>query len=275
MALADASCASASRMSGRCAIRSEGSPGVTGGMRKPRHAAAANAHGFRRAADQHRERGDVLPQDLLQRRDRGALGVDEAFLLRGVERGGGADVETLLDQVVDARGGGQVVARDAKAILRLEHQEIGVGHADDGGERHDLAIEPAGDGKLFGRAQRRAVLAPEVDLVAGAERGAVGRRVRTAAAAPATTPVELTRCRRRSARTRERVALALRSTIGSSAAPTTRELASAWTMRATAAATSKLEVSASSIRSVSSLEPKPRHQTTEGSAASAWRGPAR
>ena len=59
-----------------------------------------------------------------------------------------------------------------------------------------------------------------------------------------------------------------RSTTGNSAAPAMRALASACTMRATAAATSKLEVSDSSIRSVSSLERKPRHQTTEGSAAS-------
>ena len=38
-------------------------------------------------------------------------------------------------------------------------------------------------------------------------------------------------------------------------------------MRATAAATSKLEVSASSVRAVSSLEPKPRHQSSDGQAS--------
>ena len=83
-------------------------------------------------------------------------------------------------------GGGEVVARDAQAILRREHQEIGVGDADDGGERHHLAIEAAGDRELLGGAQRGAVLAPEVDLVAGAERRAVGHafgRAPTAAAA--------------------------------------------------------------------------------------------
>jgi hypothetical protein len=73
----------------------------------------------------------------------------------------------------------------------------------------------------------------------------------------------------------ERVAEELRSTAGSSAAPTMRDWASAWTMRATAAATSKFEVSDSSIRSVNSLERKPRHHTTDGKAASALRGPAR
>ena len=58
-------------------------------------------------------------------------GVDQAFLLRGVERGGGADVEALLDEIVDAVAGDEIFAGDAEPVLRLQHQEIGVGDADD------------------------------------------------------------------------------------------------------------------------------------------------
>ena len=93
--------------------------------------------------------------------------------------------------------------------------------------------------------------------------------VRSAAAA------DLPPRRRWSATARERVAAASKSIAGSSVAPAIRAWASAWTMRATAAAMSRLEVSASSIRSVSSLERKPRHQKPDGSAASDLRGPSR
>jgi len=103
-----------------------------------------------------------------------ALGVDEAFLLRGVERRSGADVEALLDEIEYARGGCKVAARDVEPVLRSQYQKIRIGDADDRGQRDHLAIEAAGNRKLFGGALRGAVLAPEVDLVAGAERGAVG-----------------------------------------------------------------------------------------------------
>ena len=155
------------------------------------------------------------------------------------------------------RGGGEIVARDAQPVVRGEHLEIGIGDADDRGERHHLAVEAARDRGLLGGAQRRAVLAPEVDLVARAERGAVDRARRAAATAAVPTRC----CRWWSARRANACAGPFRSTIGSSAAPAMRDCASACTMRATAAAMSKLEVSASSIRSVSSLERKPRHHT--------------
>ena len=70
---------------------------------------------------------------------------DQAFLLRGVERGRGADVEALLDEIEDAGRRREIVARDAQAVLRLQHQEIGVGDADHRRQRDDLAIEAAGD----------------------------------------------------------------------------------------------------------------------------------
>src|SRR4051812_34247562 len=73
----------------------------------------------------------------------------------------------------------------------------------------------------------------------------------------------------------DRLASALASTIGNNGAPAMRDCASACTTRATAAAMSRLEVIASSIRSVSSLDPKPRHHTTDGSVLSGLRGPSR
>ena len=51
-----------------------------------------------RAADQHGERGDVLAQRLVERRDRRALARHQRFLLGDFERGGGAGLEALLDQ---------------------------------------------------------------------------------------------------------------------------------------------------------------------------------
>src|SRR5512132_2296325 len=74
-----------------------------------------------------------------------------------------------------------------------------------------------------------------------------------------------------------RCALALKSTIGNNAAPTMRAFASAWTLRATAAAISRLAAQAASMISVNSRDRKARHQSRGGSAASAapgLRGPA-
>jgi hypothetical protein len=65
----------------------------------------------------------------------------------------------------------EIVARDAQPVLRREHLEIRRADAHDGGEDHHLLVEAAGDRILFGCARGRAVLAPEVDLVAGVERG--------------------------------------------------------------------------------------------------------
>ena len=73
-------------------------------------------------------------------------------------------------------------------------------------------------------------------------------------------------------RERVRVALAFRATLGSSGAPAILLAASAWMMRATAAAMSKFEVYASWIRSVSSFDRKSRHQSSLGGALVGARG---
>ena len=66
-----------------------------------------------------------------------------------------------------------VVARDAQPVLRGENLEVGVDDGRDRREDDHLAVEAARDRGELGRAQRRAVLAPEVELVARIEHGAV------------------------------------------------------------------------------------------------------
>ncbi len=94
----------------------------------------------------------------------------------------------LLDQVEDAGGVGEVAARDAQAVLRLQHLEIGVGHRGYGGQGDDLAGVAARLRRFHGGLQRRLVLAPEVDDVARAQRGQIvaGERRHPATAAPDT-----------------------------------------------------------------------------------------
>ena len=74
------------------------------GRQARRHARVSDA-AQAAAADARRARANapistasaspVLPQCLFERRDRGALGVDQAFLLRGVERGRGAGIAAV------------------------------------------------------------------------------------------------------------------------------------------------------------------------------------
>ncbi len=151
-------------------------------------------------------------------------------------------VEALLEDIEDTGGGPHVLARDAQAILRGEHLEVHVMIVLATVRQHDhLAVEAAGDRGELRRAQRRAVLAPQVDLVArvqyGAVAGAAGRRTGAGAGHGA---VEVDRGQQRGAGDRVE--------------------ASACSMRATAAAMSRLASCACSTSVVSSPERKPRHQ---------------
>ena len=78
-----------------------------------------------------------------------------------------------LDGVEDALGAGDVLLRGAKPVLRGQHLEIGVGDRRQRGQRDDVAVETVGDRGLFRRLRGVAVLAPEIELVAGAERGRI------------------------------------------------------------------------------------------------------
>ena len=156
-------------MSGRCSSRSEGRP-VDDALRHDAvEAAAAHRQAGGRLAEQHRERRDVLAQDLIERRNGGALLREQRLLLRDIEAGRGADRDTVLIHTEDARRRAHVVVGDADAVLRGENLEIRVDDARDGGEDDDLAVETARDRGELGGAQRRAVLAPQVDLVARVE----------------------------------------------------------------------------------------------------------
>ena len=173
LAVAEASCASWRLMSGRCVSSSDGRPGVTRGECDLVQRAAGDAHGFRRPRHQGRQRVDVLVERLAQRRHQRALVGEHALLLRDIEIGAGAGRQALLDGIEDALGAGDVALRGAKPVLRGQHLEIGVGDRRQRGQRDDVAIEAVGDRGLFGRLRGVAVLAPEVELVAGAERGRI------------------------------------------------------------------------------------------------------
>ena len=77
------------------------------------------------------------------------------------------------DGVEDALGAGDVLLRGPKPVLRGQHLEIGVGDRRQRRQRDDVAIEAVGDRGLFRRLRGVAVLAPEIQLVAGAERGRI------------------------------------------------------------------------------------------------------
>ncbi len=98
----------------------------------------------------------------------------QRFLLRHFERGGGAGFLPLPDQGEHAARGLDVLVRDPQPVLRCQHQEIGGRDADDGADRDHVAVEARGDGVLLRGARGRAVLAPEIDLVAGGEGDAIG-----------------------------------------------------------------------------------------------------
>ena len=66
-----------------------------------------------------------------------------------------------------------LLLRGAKPVLRGQHLEIGVGDRRQRGQRDDVAVETVGDRGLFRRLRGVAVLAPEIQLVAGAERGRI------------------------------------------------------------------------------------------------------
>ena len=132
-------------------------------------AAAADGNALRRPCGEQRERIGVLPQREFERRHGGFLRREQALLLRGVELGCGAGIEPLADEVEHALRAGDVAPRHRKAILRRQHLEIGVRRRRHGGERDHVAVEPGCHRAFLGGAERRAVLAPEVDLVAAAQ----------------------------------------------------------------------------------------------------------
>ncbi len=208
-------------------------------------AAAAHLQEGGRAADQQRQRGDVLPEHLVEQRDLCALAGQQRFLLRDFEIGGGARLAPLADQRQHAVRAFDVAMRDAQPILRGQHQEVRGRDTHDRGHRDGVAIEAGGDRLFLRRARIRAVLAPEVDLVARGDCDLVPRAIRPAGLSRAlNSGVEIG--------------------VGRSGAPASLLCASACTMRAIAIAMSKLAVCASSIRSVSSLERNPRHQSSGG-----------
>ena len=149
-------------------------PGRHARQRDLPQASATDVHALRRPRHQHGKRIHVLRKRLPQERQGRLLVGQRALLLRQIEIGRGADVQSLLEGIVDALGAGDVVVGDANAILRGKHLEIGIGDADQRRQRDHVAVEAAGDCGLVRGERRVAVLAPEVDLVARAKRHGEG-----------------------------------------------------------------------------------------------------
>ncbi len=152
---------------------------------EPEQAAALHDQVFRRAANEQRERGDVLAQRLVERGNGGAHRRHQRLLLGDIERGCRAGAGALLDQGENATGRGQVLVRGPQPVLRLEHQEIGGGDAHDGGKDDHLLVEAGGDRAFLEGARGRGVLAPEIELIAGVEHGGVKLALGRAAGAGA------------------------------------------------------------------------------------------
>ena len=106
----------------------------------------------------------------------------QGLLLRNVETGGGANRDPLLVDAENAGRGADVVVGDAQPILRGKDLEIRVDDGRDRREDDHLAVEAARDRAEFGGAQQRAILSPEIKLVASIEHGAVGRAAAVRAA---------------------------------------------------------------------------------------------
>ena len=246
LAVAEASCASCRRMSGRCVSNSDGRPGVTRGiaiwLSEPpatrtlsggRDTSVASALMFWSSVCRSGGTSALWLASTLSCWATSRSVPVPAFSAAGWRRGCAAALAIL-------RCGG------ADPVLRRQHLEIGVGDAGQRGQRHHVAIEAVGDGGLLRRLRGIAVLAPEIELVARAERGLIVDDLAAAIGQAAGA-------RARGARIGLRP-VPLR--LGSSAAPAIRACASAWMKRATAAAISRLTVCASSISAVSSARTK-------------------
>ena len=94
-----------------------------------------------------------------------------ASLLRDVELRSGAGFKPLLDEIENPAGRLDVALIDPQPILGREHLEIGIADRRHGRKHDHLLVETAGNGSFLCRTRESPVLAPEIDLVAGVERG--------------------------------------------------------------------------------------------------------
>ncbi len=94
-------------------------------------------------------------------------------------------LKPLLDRLENARRAGDVVLGGAKPVLRGQHLEIGIGDAGQRGERDHVAIEAVGDRGFLRGLRGVAVLAPEIEFIAGAERGRIVDDLASAIGQPA------------------------------------------------------------------------------------------
>ena len=135
--------------------------------------AAGDAQAFRRPGHQRRQRIHVLRQRLPQRWNERPLIGQNALLLRDVEIRSCAGFEALLDRFENAARTGDIALGSMDPVLRGEYLEIGIGDAGERRQRYHIAIEAIRDRGFLRRLRRVAVLAPEIEFIAGAERGRI------------------------------------------------------------------------------------------------------
>ena len=173
LALAAARLASASRMSGRCASSSEGRPGVTRGMamleQMPPRMRTRSGGRASSTASALRVLASASARAAESPRVGCRAGLSCCATCRARTRCRPAS--RSLDQIEHAGGAGDVLAR--RPAVGPAPPAPGSRHSRQSTtvvRPHHLAVVAAGDRGFLGRAQRRTILAPEVDLVAGGQR---------------------------------------------------------------------------------------------------------
>ena len=170
-ALAAISCCSASATSGRRVSSCDGRPGATAGADSAVRDAAFDVDRFGRPADQHGERIDGLPELLLAAAAGRRSAPQPQF--PAARHPGPSPCRPAARAA--GRAGSCARIRDSAARpgcgRAVRGLEIRGRDAADDGQCDGLLVVAAGDGSGARRGAQGAVLAPEVDLVAGADSG--------------------------------------------------------------------------------------------------------
>ena len=241
-ALAPSRLASAVTTSGLRVSNSEASPGATLGASIDVRSRAAHVEPFGRTSEENGQRRARLQFLLLELRNLRLLARDRLTLLRQFERRGRAVAHA---RVGDHQHGLRVLEIqpcDFDPLAQREQLEIRRRGRGGRGQRHRLAVRARRPVRGLCRRKQAPVAAPEIELVARAQRNACGRAAGGAQIA----------YRRRS-----------RRSATAPSPPRARARRPAM-MRVSAAARSRFPLCADVIRPSSSSLPNPRHQSGVG-----------
>ena len=153
--------ASASATSGRRCSSAGGQAGRDRRQRQVVERAGPHRDRLGRAADQDAETDQLLLELVAQVGDRRPLAGHQRFLLRHVERAGGAGVEPAADHRQRLFGIGQVALRDGQPVRQRQRGEPGVGDVGHHRQRDHLLVEPAEHGAGMRRTAGAARFLPQ------------------------------------------------------------------------------------------------------------------